>query len=305
MAQGAAVLNYLTIEALEDGLTAKLSLNACEYRVDDGSWTTLSANTNTVSINTGQTLSFRGNLKPASNVGIGTFTISKKCKIKGTCMSLLFGDEGRIHGLDGYDYAFYALFDGCSNIVSVDLLLLPSNVLSPNCYMFMFRNCTSLENAPNLPAYTLTTYCYAGMFRNCTALKQVSSLRATTLAERCYSAMFDACISLTKIDSGILPATTLKNWCYDRMFLNCIALTTAPELPATTLIADCYYQMFYGCTNLNYIKAMFTISPTATYMWSWVYGVPSTGTFVKNKDATWNNSFGTDAIPSGWTVITE
>jgi hypothetical protein len=36
--------NYLTIEALQDGLTAKLSVNACEYCVDgDGNWKTLSA----------------------------------------------------------------------------------------------------------------------------------------------------------------------------------------------------------------------------------------------------------------------
>ena len=27
---------YLTVEALEDGLTASLSVNDCEYRVDDG-----------------------------------------------------------------------------------------------------------------------------------------------------------------------------------------------------------------------------------------------------------------------------
>jgi hypothetical protein len=44
---------YFTIEALEDGLTAKLSTNDCEYRIDNGSWNTLSADTNTPSINKG------------------------------------------------------------------------------------------------------------------------------------------------------------------------------------------------------------------------------------------------------------
>lgn len=47
---------YFTIEALEDSLTAKLSTNACEYRVDNGDWNTLSADTNTIAINTGQKL---------------------------------------------------------------------------------------------------------------------------------------------------------------------------------------------------------------------------------------------------------
>ena len=33
------IANYLTIEALEDGLTASLSVNTCEYCVDgDGNW---------------------------------------------------------------------------------------------------------------------------------------------------------------------------------------------------------------------------------------------------------------------------
>ena len=55
---------YFTIEALEDGLTAQLSNNACEYRIDDDNWNTLSADSNTPSINKGQTVSFKGNLTP-------------------------------------------------------------------------------------------------------------------------------------------------------------------------------------------------------------------------------------------------
>ena len=67
--------NYLTIEALEDGLTASLSTNVVEYCVDgDGNWKSLAAGNTTESINTGQTLSFRGNLTPSSSNGIGTFT---------------------------------------------------------------------------------------------------------------------------------------------------------------------------------------------------------------------------------------
>ena len=99
---------YFTIEALEDDLTAQLSINACEYRIDDGSWNTLSADTNTPSINKGQTLSFKGNLTPNSSSGIGTFTISKQCNLKGNIMSMLYGDnfEGQ-NDLSGKTYAFY------------------------------------------------------------------------------------------------------------------------------------------------------------------------------------------------------
>ena len=88
------------------------------------------------------------------------------------------------------------------------------------------------------------------------------------------------------------------------MFRDCTSLTTAPELPATTLANNCYQEMFRGCTKLNYIKAMFTTTPSTTYTSYWVSGVASSGTFVKNSAATWNVA-GISAIPTGWTVVTE
>ena len=61
--------------------------------------------------------------------------------------------------------------------------------------------------------------------------------------------------------------------------------------------------MFQNCSNLNYIKAMFTTTPTSTYTSSWVSGVSASGTFVKNSAAQWNVS-GINGIPNGWTVQT-
>ena len=67
--------NYLTIEARENGLTASLSTNACEYCVDgDGNWKSLAAGTATETINTGHTLSFRGNLTPITITIYTVFT---------------------------------------------------------------------------------------------------------------------------------------------------------------------------------------------------------------------------------------
>jgi hypothetical protein len=61
--------------------------------------------------------------------------------------------------------------------------------------------------------------------------------------------------------------------------------------------------MFESCNNLKYIKAMFTTTPSANYTNSWVRGVSSTGTFVKNSAAAWN-VIGNAGVPSGWTVQT-
>jgi hypothetical protein len=91
------------------------------------------------------------------------------------------------------------------------------------------------------------------------------------------------------------------------MFYGCTNLTTAPVLPATTLASNCYTNMFNGCTSLNYIKAMFTTTPSGSspnyYTSNWVDGVASSGTFVKNSAATWTTT-GTSGIPTGWTVQT-
>jgi hypothetical protein len=88
------------------------------------------------------------------------------------------------------------------------------------------------------------------------------------------------------------------------MFHGCSSLVNAPELPATILKGDCYKNMFQNCTSLQYIKAMFTTTPSTSHLSNWVNGVKSVGTFVKNAAAIWENTFGDSAIPTGWTVET-
>lgn len=295
--------NYLTIEASEDGLTASLSVNACEYCVDgDGNWKTLSAETATESINSGHTLSFRGNLTPNDTNGIGTFTINKKCNLKGNCMSMLFGDNAADnYSLSGKNYAFYKLFYNCKNIVNVSSNFLPATTLTNYCYWNMFYGCTSLKTAPELPATTLTEVCYNSMFSGCKSLTTAPVLPATSLTDYCYGGMFYGCTSLTTVPSNLLPAITLTSSCYQNMFRNCSSLTVAPELPATTLVDSCYQGMFDGCTKLNYIKCLATDISANTCTSYWVSGVASTGTFVKAADMTgWTT--GSSGIPNGWTV---
>ena len=84
--------NYLTIEALEDNLTITIT-NNIEYGIDGKGWLKLKAFSESQSISAGQTLSFRGEFTPNISKGIGTFTINKKCSLKGNCMSMLFGDN--------------------------------------------------------------------------------------------------------------------------------------------------------------------------------------------------------------------
>jgi len=233
--------------------------------------------------------------------------------------------EDNIEDDENYDYSY--MFYNCTHVVSAENLYLSKltnkikytrmfygctklttapklpivDTLVGGCYSDMFRGCTSLTTAPELPATTLAGSCYSGMFNGCTALTTAPELPATTLASDCYRDMFNGCTALTTAPE--LPATTLVTRCYYQMFYGCTSLTTAPELPATTLVNQCYYQMFYGCSKLNYIKAMFTTTPSTTYTKYWVNSVASTGTFVKNIAATWTTT-GINAVPTRWTVET-
>ena len=111
--------------------------------------------------------------------------------------------------------------------------------------------------------------------------------------------MFYGCTSL--ITAPELPATTLASSCYNLMFYGCTSLTAAPELPATTLANFCYSYMFSGCTDLSYVKMMATDISAQRCLSNWLGDVTTSGTFVKNAAAKWNEA---DVIPSGWTVET-
>ena len=57
----------------------------------------------------------------------------------------------------------------------------------------------------------MASYCYFGMFRECTSLTQAPALPATTLAESCYFDMFYCCTSLTNAYFPNLNSETVIN----------------------------------------------------------------------------------------------
>ena len=215
-----------------------------------------------------------------------------------------------------YQGCYYAMFGNCKQLVNAPQL--PATELAAGCYYSMFHSCWALQNAPQLPATTMYQSCYQSMFQDCKNLLTAPELPATTLAEYCYAYMFWGCTLLSSVPTT-LPATELRRYCYEYMFQDCISLTGAPVLPATTfknpaivqtvnngLAMYAYNRMFSGCTRLQYIKAMFASIPDnytiRNFTADWVYNVASTGTFVKNGGATWNE-IGKDGVPSGWTVV--
>ena len=197
------------------------------------------------------------------------FEISGPISAQGDIMSLL----NRDFSTPLTKYAFFALFEGCTSLLSAPELptttmeygcyfgmfsectgltsapKLPANVLANNCYGWMFKGCSALASAPELPATKMEAYCYNSMFANCTGLTSAPELTAKRLESNCYLCMFEGCTSLTSAPE--LPATYLVKECYHSMFNGCTSLASAPKLPATTLEWGCYSEMFQGCTSLT------------------------------------------------------
>ena len=257
----------LTFVALESG-TFKFSgspqnsitntpINTLSYSLDSGAtWTALPDNTDTPTVQAGDSIMFKGECIPTLYKGIGRFSSTGRYNVEGNIMSLLYGDNYQdkftLPNITMSD-VFYELFRENTKLINAQNLALPATNLSSYCYRQMFRMCTNLVTAPALPATILSGSCYNSMFEGCTSLTSAPELPATTLASGCYYGMFRGCSSLTSIPSTSIgdETTVMKASACCEMFSGCTSLTTAPELPATTLDNGCYKAMFANCTSLT------------------------------------------------------
>lgn len=204
----------LYIEAIQD-LTVRFG-NTYEYSKNNNTWASGTSST-IISANAGEKVYFRASgLTASMSSGIGAFTISTgNCNVGGNIMSMVYGAD-----FDGkteitQSYQFRGLFRYGSEIVDASKLLLPATKLASYCYSYMFENCTSLVNAPELPATALVNSCYSNMFYDCTSLVNAPTLPATTLSYYCYQHMFYGCSNLQYIKAMFTttPGTNYtKGW---------------------------------------------------------------------------------------------
>lgn len=203
------IAKYMTVEALEDGLTVSFSATSeystgkLHYCIDgSGEWHLLPDGVETPEINSGQTISFRAKGIWATSSGMGRFVISKKCNLKGNVMSLdlknTFSEEPPT---DVATYRTYrGLFSGCTTIINIDKdFLQATEEVESYAYYEMFAGCTNLVTAPDIKASKIGENSCTSMFSGCTSLTTAPELPATTLATSCYSSMFYGCTSLTYI----------------------------------------------------------------------------------------------------------
>lgn len=246
-----------------------------------------SPNSFTLSVND-TTKHWNGTLEYSTNASIwtawdGTTTLSSATKGSNNVLYLRGTGNNVICGKNEINYKWVLTGNDIKCIGNIENLLDYATVTAGNhptmksyCYCNMFRNCTSLTQAPELPATTLADECYSQMFLGCTSLTQAPALPATTLAYHCYTHMFNGCTSLTKAPA--FPWTTLAENCCSHMFKGCTSLTQVPALPATTLPSMCYAYMFERCTSLK-------LSTTKTGEYTQEYRIPSSGTGTTGTDS--------------------
>lgn len=243
---GINIENYLTIEALADGLTATLAGDDVEYCVDgDGQWKSLEAGVASEAINAGQTLSFKAAYTSSKNTR--RFSISKSCNLLGDPLSLYYGDNAKDYDTVPYTYSFQYLFYNCTTIVDATRLVLDRKLKS-YAYVYMFYGCTNLLYAPELPATTLSTGCYRYMFRNCKNL----------------------------IKAPVLPALKLVSYCYEYMFTTCSDLAEITMLATDKSASNCMLGWLSGVKS----KGTFYKNKDATWTTTGVSGVPSGWTVI-------------------------
>lgn len=176
-------VRYMTVEPLENGVYLSFGGDGLYYSIDDSDWVSLPSDTNTPSINVGQTIKIKG-INVKTDIIHSYFIINGKCKLSGTIMSIIYGDKPYEEKVP-FGQCFAGAFYNCTSIVSVAPDFLPATTLTEYCYEFMFLGCTSLTTAPALPATTLASYCYKQMFDGCSKLNYIKMLATDISATDC------------------------------------------------------------------------------------------------------------------------
>ena len=270
------------ITAISNSTTIKFNYDGIQYSRDYGeNWTDY---TGQFALNAEEVACIKGSQSNYKNAGTDEwetpsnkpiFEANKKCYISGNIMSLVADAEHLSES------AFQGAFSKGSNnqVTYIDInpdfpLILPVKTLANKCYMQMFRNCTSLQCAPQF--------------------------RVEGTAYRCCYNMFRQCTNLTDISGIELPAMELSQDCYRELLRQCSNLKTSPVLPAKTLVQECYRQMF-SASGITTIVCLATNISATNCLSDWVSGLPSKGTFYKAPGVNYPRN--NNGIPSGWTVV--
>lgn len=223
-----------------------------------------------INLNAGETLYMYGEddkYKFSDGTNDCNFLLPKMIRVEGSLASLV-GDSKEAGGRQ-----FRGLFADCVGLVTAPAL--PFVVAHNKCYQFMFKNCSKLENAPDMSATaSFDNYSCEGMFMNCESLQDAATLN----------------------DAGV----HLSGYSFSSMYEGCTALENSGEMRLLTVNSNSLDRMFYSCAALKFIT-VYVDDWDEKFAIGWVNGVGPDGVFTKSYSA--EIPEGPNGIPDGWTVI--
>lgn len=196
-----------------------LVYNEYDYiQVDDGSGGTMTStykaeisDATNVTISSGQSVQYRN--KNANKYGVFNentttkafrfYITSGKVLCDGNIMSLV--DKNCTQSVVR-QYAFFALFYGCTNLLTPPRM--PATTLALGCYYQTFQGCSNLRYCPELTAKSVIQNCYYQMFYGCTTITETPKLMAPATATTCYYRMFYGCTNLKNVYVNLIDNAT-------------------------------------------------------------------------------------------------
>lgn len=244
-------------------ITKATNAPAISYRTktSGGSWSnvvTQSSNTTTVTLPMNDYVEFSG-FNPS-----GATSTANTYNIKVNVAHNVSGDLSTFIQTPYYP----AFFQDNVNLVDASGLILPGDNLANDAYFRMFYGCTGLTSAPaELPAMSIADRCYSQMFRNDTSLVNAPALPATSLTNSCYEAMFASCSSLAT--GPDLKAKVLNVKSYQNTFYGCSSLSSVVCLATDISATNCLNAFMSGVGSGG------TLYCDSTMVNEWTSRVPS------------------------------
>lgn len=139
------------------------------------------------------------------------------------------------------------LFNGCSNLVSINIEALDTSHAADMSYMF--QGCSSLSA---LDLSKFDTSCVTrmdSMFGGCSSLKALRLSSFDTRSVTSMSGMFNNCSSLRSVDVSSFDTSNVNSMSW--MFSECSSLASIDVSGFDTSLTTSAFGLFHGCSSLK------------------------------------------------------
>lgn len=139
------------------------------------------------------------------------------------------------------------LFNGCSNLVSINIEALDTSHAADMSYMF--QGCSSLSELDFSKFDTSCVMRMDSMFGGCSSLKALRLSSFDTRSVTSMSGMFNNCSSLRSVDVSSFDTSNVNSMSW--MFSGCSSLVSIDVSGFDTSLTTSAFGLFHGCSSLK------------------------------------------------------